>query len=66
MSDLMLIGVALICVSLVLRRLLPDSWCLQRDTRSEDGQANRQIGGAKTPAKPVRIAGYKELRIPPH
>jgi len=33
----------------------------QPDARSEAEQAGRQIGGA--PAKAVRIAGYKELRI---
>lgn len=35
----------------------------QPDARSNGGQAGRQIGGAKTPAKPFRIAGYKEMRI---
>jgi hypothetical protein len=35
----------------------------RQNTRSEGGQAGRPIGGAKRPAKPVRIVGYKELRI---
>jgi hypothetical protein len=35
----------------------------RQNTRSEGGQAGRQIGGAKRPAKPIRIVDYKELRI---
>ena len=30
---------------------------------SDGGQAGRQIGGPKMLAKPVRISGYKEMRI---
>jgi hypothetical protein len=35
----------------------------RQTTRSDRVQAIPQIGRAKRPAKPVRIVGYKELRI---
>jgi hypothetical protein len=35
----------------------------RQNTRSEGGQAGRQIGGPRDLPKPVRIVGYKELRI---
>ena len=35
----------------------------RQNTRSDGVQASQQIVGATRPAKPVRIVGYKELRI---